>query len=251
MMADKQGIGDQGSGIPSNVQPQGGTGQPNPNEPVTRVELENLRREFQETSRRQAQSYSMQAEGRIDKKIQKKLAEYDAGIATMKSIGQSPTDEAIEQGRQKIITSAYLDQPQNQNQPGTQSAGYEPRIEQQPGAATPETEILNNAAGKILKLYGVEALAKEDQEAAMVRFGSSTEFLDTFEEAVAAKAKRMGIGTNPATRISTLGGSGSSTLAIEEQYKKELKALPRGANSALARIRLRDKYRKLGYESPD
>ncbi|HOD52890.1 MAG TPA: hypothetical protein PKJ08_00045 [Candidatus Cloacimonadota bacterium] len=248
MSEENQPIGNQGIGNPLNPQSQDGVGTSNKAEFVTRVELENLRKEFDEKARRLAQSYSMQAEGRIDKKIKRELAEYEKGIETLKSIGKEISPEEIEKGRQNIITKAYLqqDQPQNQNQPVTQPAGNDQRTDTQPGRATPETILLNNMANRILKMHGVEDLAKEDPEAAMVRFDDYDTFLDTFEQAVAAKAKR--IGTRPEARISTMAGSGSSTPALKQQYEKELKALPRGPNSAIARQQLRMKYRKLGYD---
>lgn len=232
-------------------QPANGAGE---SQYVTKEELAKFAQSQKEEIRRQAQSYSMQAEQRLNKRVGDNLLNMDNTIQAQQKAGANFTEDQIAKFRQQAVNSAMDAEVAElrgnpQQQPGTQQPAQQPANAYVNGNHDAErqriiADVTTKAQGMML-MAGTTVEENDPEFAELSKHFQDPpeEFLSAFGESLKAKADRTKI--NPKGQLPNLiPGSSIPASNLQAKYDKEKSALTRGDTMGLTKINIR--YRKLG-----
>lgn len=221
---------------------------------VTKEELAKFAESQKEEIRRQAQSYSMQAEQRLNKRVGDNLLNMDNSIQAQQKAGAKFTDDQIAAFRQQAVNSA-MEQEINDLRGQTQSPAGTQQPVQQPANANVNADhdaerqrIIEDVTAKAqgMMLMAGTTIEENDPEYMDLKphFKDPPEqFLNKFSEALKAKADRIKV--NPKGQLpNIIPGSSVPPSNLQAQYDKEKAAIARGNTMGLTQLNI--KYRKLG-----
>jgi len=211
---------------------------------VSRAEFEQSLADIKEETRRNAQSYSMQAESRINKRIQEEMKSLDLTIKRQKDIGLEIPADKVAAMKQNIISEAYSQDEQTQpedSKPGSQAADTIGSVND------PEMQNTVERAKGMAQMAGF-TIEPNDPELKEIKelpqSATPDQFLKVFQNALntkAARLQRQGIAGSP---NAIRGSTSSSTDALQKEYNEKKSKLPRG--DPKAQMDLKIEYRKKG-----
>ena len=216
---------------------------------VSKGDFEVAMAEVKEESRRQSQSYSMQAENRIGKVIKDGLGDLQRTIQMQKDMGIDIPADKVSAMKTKIISDAYEKEESNQSgsqaqpnqgMPNTPGAGNANIQNPQMAQPDPEAERILAEARGMAQMAGF-TIDPQDPEmvelAPNLQHGISGEtFKAAFAKALKAKTARLqtqGIAQNP---NAVRGGSVANPDLMKEYQTKKSK-LPRGEIKSHEKLR--------------
>lgn len=222
---------------------------------VSKNDFEQAMAAQNEEIRRQAQSYSMQAESRINKKIQANLKSFDENIALQKELGAPVDPKLAEQARQRIISKAYTGV---ENPPGSKEEPAQGQVSQtapapgttiDPDVQKVQEQTISEARG-MAQVYGF-TIDPNDVEmtelAPYLQAGVTPEnFKGAFAKALKSKNARLqtlGTARNP----NAIAGGTVANPDLRKEYQTKKSKLPRG--NIKAHEKLRREYAEKGLKS--
>ena len=214
----------------------GGVGQEN-GQFISRSEFDAAMAEVKEQARRDAQSYSMQAESRINKRISSELESFENSLKLQEEMGAPMDPKLAEQARQRIISRAYAEDREKQGSQGKPNEEKPSQANIPQGGQSPDSGLTKEQAQAVTEMKGMAEMAGFTIEETDPEFQDLKPFLAAetspavvkreFAKALKVKGARLQT-LRTAQNPNSISGGSVANPDLMKKYIEEKSKLPRG-----------------------